>query len=166
MIKNLLQKIKPIPWNDQTAKVSVRIANYVLAFAILAGFWVAGQAVRQPDKEAFASIMNIAKLPVWLTMASNNNNNNNNCTTSMMLQNGFIITSTDCCGDGGTCDNEFTTKIYNASSDPNSEILSEHQSAINQSNDQLFNDMGVNVSAASNITDSTDAISNWNSLDI
>ncbi len=73
-MKRLLQQFKNLQWNGQSAKMSVRIANYVLAFAILAGFWVAGQATRSPGQDAYASILQVAKLPIWLTMASNNNN--------------------------------------------------------------------------------------------
>lgn len=73
-MKRLLQQIKKLQWNDESAKASIRTMNYVMAFAIVVGFWIAGQATRNPDQSAYASIIQIARLPIWLTMASNNNN--------------------------------------------------------------------------------------------
>jgi hypothetical protein len=74
------QFLEIIALKDETASAKIRVLNYILAFAILFSFWVAGQAVRNPDRSAYASILQIARLPIWLTMATNNNNNCNSLT--------------------------------------------------------------------------------------
>jgi hypothetical protein len=59
-------------WCAEKGSVNVRVVNYILAFAVICGFWVAGQATRNPSKEAQANIMQLAFLPVWQTLIVNN----------------------------------------------------------------------------------------------
>lgn len=89
---NILRKlIHDIKNNETSGKVHIRILNLLMVIAISFGFLIANQAIRNPSQSAYAAILDIARLPIWLMMADNNNNNNNNgCTTvTQRLLKGF-----------------------------------------------------------------------------
>lgn len=71
-MKRSMKVQKKAFWCAEKGSVNVRVVNYILAFAVICGFWVAGQATRNPSKEAQANIMQLAFLPVWQTLIVNN----------------------------------------------------------------------------------------------
>ncbi|MBD3266890.1 hypothetical protein GF373_09490 [bacterium] len=72
-MQRFLLSIKSLLLDEKTVSVKLRVLNFILGFAVICGFWVAGQATRTPDKEAYANIMKIAYLPIWLTSSNANN---------------------------------------------------------------------------------------------
>ncbi len=57
-------------------KISDRIKglNYIFMILMLLMLGIMGELTRSPDQQAYASIMQIARMPIWLAMGSNNNN--------------------------------------------------------------------------------------------
>ncbi|RJP21235.1 MAG: hypothetical protein C4527_23905 [Candidatus Omnitrophota bacterium] len=57
-------------------KISDRIKglNYIFIIFMLLMIGIMGELTRNPDQQAYASIMQIARMPIWLAMGSNNNN--------------------------------------------------------------------------------------------
>lgn len=85
-MKRFMQFMIQLQVGDESARAKVRVLNYIMVCAILMGFFVVGQMTRNPDKNAYAFIMDIAKLPIWLTMGDNNNN----CNPPDIVDNGPI----------------------------------------------------------------------------
>ncbi len=94
--------------NGSKGLMTVRILNKIMAFVVICGFWVAGQAITVPNNKVYANILQFASMPVWFTTYHDANCNNSSycssCYSDPENTENYYNIDCDCTGYWNCCD--------------------------------------------------------------